>query len=107
MKKIKATYEQLEWLYAPREEYYDYDGNKRYLGLFFPFKREWETDERFPLVVFVPGAMWRRQELYNDVPKFTKLAESREPSVNLMSIPSDLLMIPFFPSGSRRAVYNV
>lgn len=104
MKKIKATYEQLEWLYAPREEYYDYDGIKRYLGLFFPFKREWETDERFPLVVFVPGAMWRRQELYNDVPKFTKLAERGVALATVMVRESEIAPFPAQMYDMHRAV---
>jgi len=52
-----------------------YDGLKREMGMIFLYCREWKTDEIFPLIVYMPGAMWHRQELYNDVPKYSHIAE--------------------------------
>lgn len=77
-KKIKVDYAKPEWLFAPYQEYYDYDGVKRSLTLLFPFNRKWlegKPDEKYPLIVYVPGAAWHRQEMYNDTPKFAKVAE--------------------------------
>lgn len=72
---MKVHYSNTEWLYAPGFVYHQYDDVSRELGMIFPYRSEWESDERFPLVVYVPGAAWHKQELYNDVPKYTKLAE--------------------------------
>ncbi len=65
----------LEWLYSPDWEYYDYGNCKRHLQMLLPFKCEWKQDEKFPIILMIPGSAWHKQELYNDIPKFTKLAE--------------------------------
>lgn len=72
---IKFEYDETEWLYAPEEEYADYDGCKRRLQMLFPYRREWKEDEKFPLVIFIPGAAWHRQEMYNSIPQYDHLAE--------------------------------
>lgn len=73
--KLEVKNQELEWLYSPDWEYYDYGNCKRHLQMLFPFKREWKQDEKFPIILMIPGSAWHKQELYNDIPKFTKLAE--------------------------------
>lgn len=72
---MNVHYSHTEWLYAPGFVYHQYDDQPRELGLILPYRPAWESDERFPLVIYIPGAAWHRQELYNDVPKYTRLAE--------------------------------
>ncbi len=74
-KTLCPSVSDLEWLYAPGFVYHRYGEISRELGLIFPFRREWNTPEKFPLILYLPGAAWHRQELYNDVPKLTRLAE--------------------------------
>jgi acetyl esterase/lipase len=38
-------------------------------------KKEWPQEKTFPLILMIPGSAWHKQELYNDIPKFAKLAE--------------------------------
>ena len=75
LKKISVTYNETEWLYAPEELYCTIDGCERRLQLIIPYRREWKEDTRYPVVLYVPGAAWHRQEMYNDIPKLCKLAE--------------------------------
>ncbi|HZK34549.1 MAG TPA: alpha/beta hydrolase [Bacillota bacterium] len=75
MGKISVTYSETEWLYAPDELYYENEGCKRGLQLFIPYRREWKQDASYPVLLYVPGAAWYRQEMYNDIPKVCKLAE--------------------------------
>ncbi|MBE5795892.1 MAG: hypothetical protein E7327_00760 [Clostridiales bacterium] len=71
----RAQAEETEWLYAPEEPYAQRDGATLRLQLIFPFRRDMPADERYPVVLFVPGAAWYRQEMYNSVPQWAKLAE--------------------------------
>lgn len=64
----------IEWLYAPDDPYVRHEGGELRLQIIFPYRREW-NGERFPVVLFVPGAAWYRQEMYNSVPQWAKLAE--------------------------------
>lgn len=74
--EMQSHYDNTEWLYAPGFIYHQYDdGVSLELSLIFPYRAEWESDERFPLVIYIPGAAWHKQELCNDVPKYTRLAE--------------------------------
>lgn len=73
--KLVVKNQDLEWLYSPDWEYYDYGYCKRHLQMLLPFKCEWKQDEKFPIILMIPGSAWHKQELYNDIPKFTKLAE--------------------------------
>lgn len=74
-REIKVTGQALEWLYSPDWEYHDYGECKRHLQMIIPYKRQWGEDEKYPLILFIPGSAWYKQELYNDIPKLTKLAE--------------------------------
>lgn len=67
--------EDIEWLYAPDVTYAQRECGELRLQLIFPCRRVWEEDMRFPVILFIPGAAWYRQEMYNGVPQWAKLAE--------------------------------
>lgn len=76
--KNKVTIEcakELQWLYSPDWEYHDYGNCTRHLQIIFPYKREMRAEERYPLILFIPGSAWHKQEMYNDIPQYAKLAE--------------------------------
>lgn len=73
--KLELKKQDSEWLYSPDWEYYDYGNCKRHLQMLLPFKCEWKQDEKFPIMLMIPGSAWHKQELYNDIPKYIKLAE--------------------------------
>lgn len=78
MQKLKLDNEKIsdvQWLYSQDWEYHDYGNCKRHLQILFPYKRNWSKDEKFPLILFIPGSAWHKQEMYNDIPQYAKLAE--------------------------------
>lgn len=103
--KIQFHYNNTEWLYAPGFVYHQYDdGVTRELSLIFPYRAAWESDERFPLVVYIPGAAWHRQELCNDVPKYTRLAERGNVFAIVQVRESDIAPFPAQIEDIHRAV---
>jgi len=32
-------------------------------------------EEKFPLILFIPGSAWHKQEMYNDIPQYAALAQ--------------------------------
>lgn len=74
-KTIRVECQGPEWLYVPGVVYGEYGDTKRELQLFVPYRQEWKEDERYPLVLFIPGSAWYRQEMYNSLPAFSRLAE--------------------------------
>ena len=65
----------LQCLYSQNIEYHDYGNCKRHLQILFPYKNNRDTEEKYPLILFVPGSAWHKQEMYNDIPQYAKLAE--------------------------------
>lgn len=65
----------LEWLYVPDVVYAAYGACKRHLQLILPYRPVWDHPQRYPLVLFIPGSAWFRQELYNSIPAYSRLAE--------------------------------
>ncbi len=64
---VQALYSQ-DWVYHD-------DGEcKRHLQILFPDQRDMPEGKRFPLILFIPGSAWHRQEMYNDVPQYAALA---------------------------------
>ncbi len=63
--------DELQWLYSPDWVYHDYGDCKRHLQMIFPYRRDMRADERYPLILYIPGSAWRRQEMYNDVPQLS------------------------------------
>lgn len=75
-KTIRVKGVDTEWLYVPDVVYASYEGMDRTIQLFVPYRNEWQDgNERFPLIVFIPGSAWYRQELYNSLPAYSNLAE--------------------------------
>ena len=74
-KKIHVECDDLEWLYSPDWEYFDYGQYKRHLQMIIPYRREWKADEKYPFILFIPGSAWHKQEMYNDIPKLVELAK--------------------------------
>ncbi|MBQ8201516.1 MAG: alpha/beta hydrolase [Clostridia bacterium] len=72
---IPVPLEDVEWLYARDESYAVHDGVELRLQLIFPYHPQLPDDAGFPLILFLPGAAWYRQEMYNSVPQWAKLAE--------------------------------
>ncbi len=66
--------DELQWLYSPDWVYHDYGDCKRHLQMIFPYRRDMRADERYPLILYIPGSAWRRQEMYNDVTQLALLA---------------------------------
>lgn len=73
-KKIIVEYDDKEWLYIPDVKYVEYDGIFRSMQLIVPYKSEWNQDEYFPVIMFIPGSAWYKQEMYNSIPNYSKLA---------------------------------
>lgn len=67
--------DKLQCLYSQDWEYYDYGNCKRHLQILFPYKQKMKEGEKFPLILFIPGSAWHKQEMYNDIPQYAKLAE--------------------------------
>lgn len=73
--KITIETSGLEWLYVPDVEYASYGGLSRKLQMIIPWRHCWEEETRYPLVVYLPGSAFYRQEMYNSVPEFAKIAQ--------------------------------
>lgn len=74
-RKINVECDDLEWLYVPDVQYAEYEDCKRCMQLVIPYRHEWKENTKYPLVVFIPGSAWYRQEMYNSLPSYSKLAE--------------------------------
>jgi hypothetical protein len=75
LKRLDVKKKELEWLYVPDVEYFEYENCKRYLQLIIPYKRNWVEYKKYPLVLFIPGSAWHRQEMYNNIPARSELAK--------------------------------
>lgn len=74
-KRIFIECDDLEWLYSQDWEYWDYGDCQRHLQMIIPYRKTWRKDEKFPLILFIPGSAWHKQEMYNDIPKLAELAK--------------------------------
>jgi acetyl esterase/lipase len=92
--KIKINCDDIEWLYAPDEEYFTYDDYKRHLQMIIPYRRIWENDEKYPLLLFIPGSAWKKQEMYNNIPQYEHLAEKGIVFAALQYRESDIAVFP-------------
>lgn len=34
-----------------------------------------KEDEKYPLILFIPGSAWHKQEMYNDIPQYADIAK--------------------------------
>ena len=74
-KQLAVECDDLEWLYVPDVVYADYGNCERHLQLIVPYRKNWDTEECFPLILWIPGAAWYRQEMYNSLPAYAELAK--------------------------------
>ena len=72
--KIDTDLSKLQCLYSQDWEYYDYGNCKRHLQILFPHKPEMGENEKWPLILLIPGSAWHKQEMYNDIPQYALLA---------------------------------
>lgn len=70
--RITVKNDALQWRYVPDVEYANYDGLSRALQLLVPACPQ--ADARYPLIVYLPGSAFYRQDMYSDVPQFAMLA---------------------------------
>lgn len=73
--KITNKTDELQWLYSQNWEYHDYGDCKRHLQIIFPYRHGMTPEEKFPLILFIPGSAWHKQEMYNDIPQYAALAQ--------------------------------
>lgn len=92
--KITTKSNELQWLYSQNWEYYDYGYCKRHLQIIFPYKLEMKEDEKYPLILFIPGSAWHKQEMYNDIPQYATLAKRGFVVVAMEYRESDIAAFP-------------
>lgn len=73
--KVAADSNDVQWLYSQDWEYYDYGCCKRHLQIIFPYKPKMRDNEKYPLILLIPGSAWHKQEMYNGIPQYALLAE--------------------------------
>lgn len=72
--QIATNSSEIQCLYSQNWEYFDYGNCKRHLQILFPYKTEMRDNEKYPLILFIPGSAWHKQEMYNDIPQYALLA---------------------------------
>lgn len=75
LKRLDVEKKEIEWLYVPDVQYCEYESCKRVLQLIIPYKRDWTENKKYPLILFIPGSAWHRQEMYNNIPARSELAK--------------------------------
>ena len=73
--KVMTDANKVQWLYSQDWEYYDYGNCKRHLQIIFPYRNGMTKEEKYPLILFIPGSAWHKQEMYNDIPQYATLAK--------------------------------
>lgn len=106
-KSISITADELEWLYVPDVVYWESKEIKRCMQMIIPYKRNWKEDEKVPLVVFVPGSAWHRQEMYNNIPARAKLAKRGFAITEVQYRESDLAVFPAQVIDVRRSIHFI
>lgn len=94
MKTLQTEKKELEWLYVPDLTYCEYDNCKRQLQLIIPYKRNWNGNKKYPLVFFIPGSAWHRQEMYNNIPARSELAKRGFAIAEVQYRESELALFP-------------
>ncbi len=92
-KVIECEFNDLEWLYSQDWEYYDYGNCKRHLEVILPYRRA-GLEKKYPIIFYIPGAAWHKQEMYNDIPKLAELAKKGFAIVSVEVRESDIATFP-------------
>lgn len=61
--KVVAGANEVQWLYSQDWVYHDYGNCKRHLQIIFPYKDGMKNEEKYPLILFIPGSAWHKQEM--------------------------------------------
>ena len=104
LKRLDVDKKELEWLYVPDVEYCEYENCKRYLQLIIPYKRNWVENKKYPLILFIPGSAWHRQEMYNNIPARSKLAKRGFAIAEVQYRESDLAIFPSQVIDAKKAI---
>lgn len=107
LKTLNVEKKDLEWLYVPDVEYCEYENCKRYLQLIIPYKRNWLDNKKYPLVLFIPGSAWHRQEMYNDIPTFSELAKRGFAIAVVQYRESELAIFPAQVIDVKKAIHFI
>ena len=68
MKTLQSDGSDLESFYFPDVEYANYNGVSRVLQILAPRRRLGEG-EKYPLIVFVQGSAWKKQDVFERIPQ--------------------------------------
>ena len=92
-KEIAVKFDDLEWLYSPNWEYFDYGNCKRHLQVIMPYSKK-GLEKKYPVIFYITGAAWHKQEMYNDIPKLVELAKKGTAIVSIEVRESDIAIFP-------------
>ena len=92
-KEIAVKFDDLEWLYSPNWEYFDYGNCKRHLQVIMPYSKK-GLEKKYPVIFYITGAAWHKQEMYNDIPKLVELAKKGAAIVSIEVRESDIAIFP-------------
>ena len=92
-KEIEFKFNDLEWLYSPNWEYFDYGNCKRHLQVIMPYSKK-GLEKKYPVIFYITGAAWHKQEMYNEIPKLVELAKKGTAIVSIEVRESDIAIFP-------------
>ncbi len=92
-KEIEIEFTDVEWLYSQDWEYSVYGNCKRHLQVILPYRRL-GLEKKYPVIFYIPGAAWHKQEMYNDIPKLSELAKRGFAIVSVEVRESDIAVFP-------------
>lgn len=104
LKRLNLEKKELEWLYVPDMEYCEYENCKRHLQLIIPYKRTWTENKKYPLIMFIPGSAWHRQEMYNSIPAHAELAKRGFAIAKVQYRESELAIFPAQVIDTKKAI---
>jgi acetyl esterase/lipase len=104
MKSLNLEPIVLEWLYVPDVEYCDYGDYKRKMQLIIPYQREWTENKKYPVIFFIPGSAWHRQEMYNSIPARAELAKRGFAIAEVQYRECDLAIFPAQVIDMKKAI---
>lgn len=97
----------LEYLYIPDVTYATYGETQRKMQLIIPYRPQWQDGETVPLIVFLPGSAWYRQEMYNGIPALAKLAERGFAVASVQYRESKIAPFPAQVEDVHRAIHYI
>lgn len=92
--ELHVTVPEVQWLYTQDWVYWQEGDCQRCLQLLVPHQNPARAARKFPLILLIPGAAWHRQEMYNDIPLYARLAERGYAVVALQVRESDIAPFP-------------